>query len=304
MEHRIEPWGRERAPELAALVAAAMADEELSEDELLACCWDDPAPLPARGGSEGDGKEEAGVVLATGDGRGAIAVVWRPPASGAARPGAYVKLLVVAPGAQRAGRGDALLGAAEAWAWAHGADELRLDGTPPFDLWPGVDATALAALCLAEARGYRRIGSGLNLWLPSIFRAPTPEGVAIRRVIEDDDVALVDRLIGACWPEWRDETWRAIEHACCHAAFVVGGARAVGFACHSVSRAGWLGPMGTDPQARGSGVGRALVGAVCSDLMIAEMKRVEICWAGPLRFYASCGAEVSRTFLQYSKPRP
>jgi mycothiol synthase len=358
MAHGVETWGVERAAELAVLVHAALPAEELSEDELVACCWEDPSaaappPDPAagpavgpveatgghgvgRGGNAGSG--EAGVVLGLADGSGAVAVVWRPPAPGVARPGAYVKLLAVHPGARRAGRGHTLLAAAESWAWDHGAPELRLAGSPPFYLWPGVDATALAARCLAESRGYAEVGSGVNLRVPVAFRSATPPGVALQRVVEDDDAAAVERLVAAVWPEWMAELRRGIEHGCCLAAFATGadhppandrpGGRpggaargtgpaeapgptdapppgsAVGFACHSVSRAGWLGPMGTDARWRGAGVGRALLGAVCRDLMVAEFADVEICWAGPLRFYAGAGAVVGRSFVQLRRVHP
>jgi GNAT superfamily N-acetyltransferase len=314
VDYGIEQWDAGRARDLAALVDAALPGEELSEDELVSCCWDDPAGAGDGIGGGADGPAEVGAVLAIPDGTGAAAVVWRPPHAldgGAGSPpavpvfwpGAFVKLVAVHPGARREGRGHALLAAAEAWAWDLGATELRLEGSPPFYLWPGVDAMATEALCLAEARGYEVVGTGMNLSLPTSFRARAPEGVDIRRVLDDTDRAAVEALVAVAWPQWRDEALRAVEHGCCHAAFVPDNA-AVGFVCHSVSRAGWLGPMGTDPTRRSAGIGRALLSAVCRDLMIAEMPTAEICWAGPLRFYAKCGATVSRVFRQYRKPRP
>jgi len=68
--------------------------------------------------------------------------------------------------------------------------------------------------------------------------------------------------------------------------------------CHSVSRAGWVGPMATDPAWRGRGVGSAALGAICADLMAAGATSAEICWVGPVRFYAAAGATVSRAFRQ------
>jgi hypothetical protein len=148
--------------------------------------------------------------------------------------------------------------------------------------------------------------------------------VVLRRVIDDADASSVQRLVTRLWPYWWAESARAIEHGCCHAAFSgagsaevedAAGARAggagagaggtaIGFVCHSVSRAGWLGPMGTDPAGRRGGIGQALLSAVCRDLMIAEMPTAEICWAGPLRFYAKSGATVSRMFRLYRKAKP
>src|SRR3954468_13352067 len=108
MNHAIEDWDVKRAAELAALAGAALPAEELSEDELVACCWDDPDP----------GSAEVGTVLGLADGTGAVALVWRPPeppadAGGAHRPGAFVKFIAVHPDARRQGRAHQLLGAAE-----------------------------------------------------------------------------------------------------------------------------------------------------------------------------------------------
>jgi GNAT superfamily N-acetyltransferase len=246
----------------------------------------------------------AGVVLASDDGSAAVSVVVRPGADGGP-PTAFVQLVVVHPDARRAGCGHGLLAAAEQYAWDQGAVEIRLEGAPPFYLWPGVDTTATEMLCLAEARGYSVTGTGLNMALATLFRAPAPPGIELRRVLEEADRHRVRRLIDRRWPDWWPETERAIEHGCCHGAFAgTADHEAVGFACHSVSRAGWLGPMGTDPARRAAGVGHALVGQVCRDLMIAEYPFTEICWAGPLRFYAKAGATVSRSFRLYRLPRP
>jgi GNAT superfamily N-acetyltransferase len=80
--------------------------------------------------------------------------------------------------------------------------------------------------------------------------------------------------------------------------------RAVGFACHSVNRAGWFGPTGTDPARRGAGVGHALLAEVCRDAMVAGYADVEISWIGPMRFYAKAGGAVSRVFRVLGKRRP
>jgi len=304
----VDAWGRERAEELTALVAAALPDEDLRHDELLGCCWDDPEPATAAGlPVAGPGAADSGAVLGTADGAGAVSVVVRAagPASGDG-PIGYVKLIAVHPDARRAGRGHRLLAEAESWAWDQGASELRLAGSPPFYLWPGVDALATEMLCLAESRGYTVMGSDINMALPTTFRQPAPGGMSVRRVVSDDDKAKVDGLVAPRWPEWMAEMSRAVDNGCCHVAVTDTDAdeEAVGFVCHSVNRAGWLGPMGTDPAHRGGGVGGALLGEVCRDLMIAEFAYTEISWVGPVRFYAKQGATVSRAFFRYRLPRP
>ena len=278
----METWGPERAAELAELTTAAMPAEGLTADELLSCCWDDP-----------------GVVLATPDGVGAVSAVvrrWDDYAVG------FVKLLAVHPGARRTGVGRRLLAEAEEWAAAQGASEMQLGGSAPFYLWPGVDVQALAMLCLTEAAGYQPSGAALNMSVPVTFRAPTPDGFRLVRVLEEDDVRRVEALIGPVWPEWVAETRRGVDQGGCFAAIDEATGTAAAFACHSVNRAAWFGPTGTAPDRRHRGLGVALLAEVCRDLMVAGYGDVEICWLGPIGFYASAGGSVSRVFHLARKP--
>ncbi len=71
----------------------------------------------------------------------------------------------------------------------------------------------------------------------------------------------------------------------------------IAFACHSVNRAGWIGPMATDPTLQHGGVGSAVLAAVCADLDRIGLASGEISWVSNLRFYGKCGARVSRVFL-------
>lgn len=277
----MQEWGPDRAPELAALVEAALPHEELTEDELLACCWDDP-----------------GLVLGTDAGDAAVSAVLR--SWGEHRVG-FVRLLAVHPGARRQGRARDLLAAAEAWLFDAGAAEVRWGASAPFYLWPGIDVRATAALCLAEESGYWPDGAELNLSCPTTFRAPAPEGVSVRRALEDDDVEPLLALAAEHWPHWLPELRRGVEHGSTFGAYADDG-RAAGFACHSVNRTGWVGPMATDPASQRGGVGSALLGALCQDLMIAGRRDAEIAWVGPVAFYAkAAGAAVSRVFRSYVK---
>ena len=277
----METWGPEQAAALAELADAAMPAEHLSADELLACCWEDP-----------------GVVLATPDGAGAVAATvrqWGPATVG------YLKLIAVHPGSRRLGLGRALLGAAEHWVRDQGALEMHLGGSAPFYLWPGVDVRALAMLCLAEACGYEDVGAALNMSVPTTFRAPPPAGTEVVRVLEDELARRVVAMIEPIWPEWLAENARAVEQGTCLAAVDAASGAVAGFACHSVNRAAWFGPTGTDPAFRHRGIGLCLLGEVCKDLMVAGYGDLEISWLGPLGFYASAGGAVSRVFQSRRK---
>lgn len=238
-------------------------------------------------------------MLALGD-DGAVAASVQQ--HGDARVGS-VKLIAVRASARRKGYGRRLLEAAHHWALQRGVSEMRAGASAPFYIWPGVDVNHTAALCLFESAGYNVVGGEVNMTCSTSFRADAPDGIVVQRAIEDATVKRVMALVQREWPWWLAETQRAIEHGCCHAALAEADASgdAVGFACHSVNRAGWVGPMGTDPRRGRSGVGAALLGQVCRDLMIAEFDHAEIAWVGPVSFYAkAAGATVSRSFRSLS----
>ena len=270
--------------QVSTLVDAALPGERFTADELLACCFDDP-----------------GIVLALADGSGVVSAVVR--SFGDHHVG-WVRLLAVHPGARRHGHGRALLAAAEEWAYDRGASEIQLGGSAPFYLWPAVPGDALDMLCLAEAARYEPTGAEINMTIPTTFRAPTPDGATVRRVVDDGDVDSVVSFAESHWPRWVPELRRGIEQGGCHAAFDERDRAVVGFACHSVNRASWVGPMGTDTERRGRGVGHALLSALCADLMTANFRDAEISWVGPVRFYAKAGARVSRMFRSYRKVKP
>jgi GNAT superfamily N-acetyltransferase len=236
--------------------------------------------------------------MATEDGRGVVSACVGSHGVG------FVKLVAVHPDARRRGHGRALLDAAQAWLRSEACTRFVAGAAAPFYLWPGVDVLHTEALCLFESAGYEVTGGEVNMRCSTTFRADAPSGVIVRRVLDDDVVDRTMALVRREWPWWEAETLRAIEHGCCHVALREGDddSSAVGFACHSVNRAGWIGPMGTAPTQQHAGVGAALLSQLCRDLMIAELERAEIAWLGPVSFYAkTAGAKVSRSFRSLSR---
>ena len=275
-------WGADRADDLVGLFAEAFPAETLSFEEVVACCWDD-----------------LGAVLGFDDGECAVSVVARGEHG-------FVKALAVSPLARGERRGRALLDAGEEWLFDNGCTSIVPGPSAPFYLWPGVDVRWTRALCLFESAGYVPVGANLNMSCPSTFRARPPDGVEVRRVLHAGDVDATLEFCSTHWPEWVAETRRGIDHGAAFAAVDVGRSDGdvIGFACHSVNRTGWLGPMATDPVRQRGGVGSSLLSAICAD--VAELGRadVEIAWVGPVRFYArAAGAAVSRTFRVMVKPK-
>jgi GNAT superfamily N-acetyltransferase len=254
--------------ELTRLVSAALPDEGLTAADLETCCYGPDTEIL--------GDADAAAVL-TVKGSGRLAAAW-------------LVLIAVHPDHRRRGRGRALVAESAARARAAGAADMHLGTAIPRYVWPGVDFGFTAALALFEATGFEPYGAACNMAIPTSFRADSPAGVVVEREHGESAAALTSR----CFPHWRDEVERSAAAGTCYSARA--GGDTIGFACHSVNRAGWIGPMATDPERQRAGVGRALLGAVCASLSEAGHTEADIAWVGPIGFYAKAGAVVSRVF--------
>jgi ribosomal protein S18 acetylase RimI-like enzyme len=253
---------------LARLVSAALPDEELTEADLATCCYGPDTEVL--------GDEHAAAVLTVRQ-VGDVA-------------GAWLVLLAVHPDHRRRGHGRALVAECAGRARRAGARDLHLGTAFPRYVWPGVDFRFTAALALFEATGFEPYGAACNMAISTSFRADVPADVAIEREDRDGAIALAAR----CFPQWSDEVERGVAAGTCYAART--GSDTIGFACHSVNRAGSIGPMATDPERQRARVGRALLAAVCAALSADGRAEADIAWVGPIGFYAKAGARVSRVF--------
>jgi GNAT superfamily N-acetyltransferase len=253
---------------LARLVSAALPDEGLTPADLEMCCYGPDTEIL--------GDDDSSAVL-TVKASGGLAAAW-------------LVLLVVHPERRREGRAQALVDECTTRARAAGAVDLHLGTAIPRYVWPGVDFRFTAALALFEATGFEPYGAACNMAIPTSFRAGSPGGIVVEREDGDGAAAFASRS----FPYWLDEVERAATAGTCYAARAE--SETIGFACHSVNRAGWIGPMATDPERQRGGVGRALLGAVCASLAAAGHAEGDIAWVGPIGFYAKAGAVVSRVF--------
>ena len=265
---------------LAALCTAAMPEENLTLDELTHLCFgaNDPGPNDERSGDEIFGDERGAAVMQT-QRFGAHVAAW-------------LVLVAVHPGVQSTGRGKELVGAVIERAREIGARDLLLASAIPRYLWPGVDTASTRAGMLLETLGFERDWVATNMTIDSSFRRTPPPGVTVER----ETGSGAHDFATAAFPHWVPELDRAVSLGTAFAARDTGGAT-IGFACHSVNRTGWIGPMATDPTLQHGGVGSALLAAVCTDLERRGHASGEIAWVSNLRFYGKCGARVSRVFL-------
>lgn len=286
----IGPWGRDRAADLLRLTRRCLPDETLSIDDLESVCFAAPSPHPDLLRHSGS------VVLGTTDGHGALAL---SSAELGEHRSAHVQLLLVDPSRRGRGTARSLLDAAGQWAVDAGIDELHLGGGAPYYLFTGIDSRWTDALCAAEACGFERIATELDLSCPT--RAAHPAvGVSVpsvRGVRSDEDLEDLLAFCARHWPLWTAELRRAGESGTATIARDGDGV-IKGAAAHSVSRLGVIGPVAVDPSSQRGGVGAALMSHVLAELSVAGLARAEIAWTSTVRFYArAAGASVARSSI-------
>ncbi len=225
----------------------------------------------------------------------------------------HVDLLAVAPAHQGRGTGARLLSALEDLLMDGGAATIRIGHNFPVYLWPGVDPRYTAMTCLAERAGYRRYQdevnlvadlAGARLATAAAEQRLAASGITVRRASPDEAGPLRAWLAGGPWGAsgWPDEAARSVTggRGGCHVAMRDG--RYVAFACHGSNRRGYFGPMGTLPDERRHGLGSVLLRRCLADIEAGGLTTAQICWAGPVRYYArAVGARIDRVFWLYEK---
>jgi GNAT superfamily N-acetyltransferase len=256
--------------ELAACCEAAMPEEQLTANELTRICF-------------GDGD------CVIGDERASAAYTIKRFGDYVA---AWLLLIAVAPGEQGRGRGKALIADICEAARAQGARDLHLANAIPRYVWPGADLANTRAGMLFETMGFERDLVGINMRIDTAFRRDPPAGVIVERETGKGAIDFAARE----YPHWIEELSVGIDKGGAFAARRVDDGETIGFACHSVNRRAWIGPMATEPSRQHGGVGSALLAALCEDLAADGIPAGEISWVSNLRFYGKCGATVSRIF--------
>jgi mycothiol synthase len=222
-----------------------------------------------------------------------------------------VKAFGVARESRRQGVGSALLAELERRLIARGARKLRFFYDAPHYLRPGVDFRDTPLISFVERRGFQQQRAACNM-AAELATAPLDttvdearlkaEGFEVRR-LEKSDADAFERYLAEAWHEnWRAEAMRSLRRNPVSTHVALRDGRIVGFASHSVSGPGQFGPMGTNPELRGKGVGSVLLKRCLADQRDAGFAETDIQWVGPKGFYADhVGAKISRCFWQYEK---
>ncbi len=224
----------------------------------------------------------------------------------------YVKLLAIAPSHRGRGYGRQLLQTLEARLASLKVSAIRPSESAPNYLTPGIDVRYTQALLLFEAEGYQRIGethnllanlADLELDTDSLVKSLGAAEIEIRRWQEDDSRSLQE-LLESHWPAWKAELAQAQKHSppAVHLALKAG--KVIAFAGYDGNNigTGWFGPMGTDPNFRGLGIGEVLLKHCLLDIREQGHPSAIIPWVGPIKFYARhSNARIDRVFYRYEK---
>jgi GNAT superfamily N-acetyltransferase len=223
----------------------------------------------------------------------------------------FIDLLVVDRAQQRRGVGRQLAAEMERQLAARGCQRIDLAAGSPNYAWPGVDVHYTAAVCFAEDAGYQRQGcevnmdvdlSGAALDTRAAENRLASEGIEVRRADAADDGQLQESL-GSTWQaDWIGEIGEALRssEAGLHVAVRCG--RYVGFCCYGVNRVHEVGPIGTDPEMRGLGIGGVLLKRCLAEQRDRGIVAAELVWVGPLSYFSrAVHATIGRVFWLYSK---
>ena len=230
-----------------------------------------------------------------------------------------VKLFAVAHDMTRQGIAGQLLDHIEDRLAASGALEsfAVIAGNNRF--MQGLDLRYTAALCFLEARGYGRVGDGMDMdvKLTSLSLDTTEveavlaetHGVRLRRATRDDYDsvwAYAERTFDVPRPEVSTvpvgRRWAYLATSglrrnppTLHVAERLG--EITGFTVTDVAAPGRLGPMGVSSELRGLGVGAVLLKRGLADLRSQGLETGVIYGAGPYAFYATTvGAVANAVF--------
>lgn len=118
------------------------------------------------------------------------------------------------------------------------------------------------------------------------FIAPlTEKGISIRKAIGPEHLFLESWVETHFSKGWRSEVSAALGNRPTTCFIAEKNGELLGFACYDATALGFFGPTGVHPQARGQGIGKALLLACMADMKLKGYGYAIIGDVGPGEFY-------------------
>lgn len=125
------------------------------------------------------------------------------------------------------------------------------------------------------------------------------QGVRIR-LCNPFEAHILEEWIGRHFSKrWVSEARIAMSHQPCGCVVATRAGRIIGFACYDATARGFIGPMGVAPEARGAGVGKALLLEALRRMRMLGYVYAIIGGVGPADFYKK---SVGATDIENSSP--
>ena len=224
----------------------------------------------------------------------------------------YIKLICVDSNEQRKGFARKLYENIEQKMRNNGVKQIRIYESYPNYFMPGVDPFYTEAVCFFEGLGYKKIGDTSNLATDlslQSFDTKSEEkklldkGIIFRRAEIIDKEKIINWLQEK-FPAWIGEVLAAYQNSPITVFICEHDGKLIAFSAHEGNNkgTGWFGPMGTDTQLRGKGIGGILLKKCLNDMKKMGFMKAIIPWVGPIPFYMRhAGSKVERVFWRYEK---
>jgi GNAT superfamily N-acetyltransferase len=224
----------------------------------------------------------------------------------------WVFAFMVHPDWRRQGIGTLMFDAMERTLAERAITEINVGWAPLRYFLPGIDIRSTSAIVFLDGRGYEtkretRVNMDVQLQGRSFDTSESKarlraQGIAIRRG-QPADRPGITRLCEAYGnPIWVIESGRALDRDPVTLFVAETMSEICAFAAYGVGGPLFFGPMLTDADRRGMGIGSVLLKHCLQDWQRLGTDSCEILWAGPLSFYArSVGATVGRAFWTFHK---
>ena len=189
---------------------------------------------------------------------------------------------------------------------------LRVGNFGPDYIWPGLDVRYTPGVCLLLSRGFKHRGDAINMEVDLSARDWDTEadearlyrqGYTIKRLHVSERQPFSEWVEPTWGPMWHWEAMSTLDNDPVSTFIAVKDGKIVGFASYNATGfPNCFSPTGTAEQQRRAGLGRVLFYRCMHDLRELGHTHAEICWVGPVVYYAKIAdAAISRVFYWFEK---